>query len=273
MTFNLRIKILLNFFAIMLASLSAEAAEIALKANVDATRAIVRLGDVAEVKSADDKLAALLNDLALFPSPTPGRTRMLHVRELRELMALNGIATGDVRFSGSRLVRVGAIRELPAKYSRPRQPAASPKYVVALRPLNRGDIIRAADVEVRSFEEPPRRMKAATELKNVVGREVLRSIGSGQPIDEQQLRRPLLVRRGQVVQVQAKAAGVVVTTTARATEDGAAGDIIVLQSIENREKYSASVTGLQRAEVYVSGIRAVDSRPAVSRQPARTILK
>ena len=273
MTSTLRSKILLNFSAIMLASLSAEATEVVLKAKVDVKGSIVRLGDVAGVKSADDRRAASLKDLALFPSPTPGRVRTLHIRELRELLLLNGIAIDDVRFEGSRLVRVGASREIQAQPTTPPTARSSPKFVVAVRPLKRGDILRAVDVELRSLDEPPRRMKAATLPQNVIGREVLRSFSAGQPIDEHQLRRPLLVRRGQAVQVQAKAAGVVVTTTARAMDDGAAGDIIVLQSLENREKYSAYVTGLQRAEIYVSGIRAVDTRPVVSQLPVRPNLK
>jgi len=165
------------------------------------------------------------------------------------------------------------MRKLQAKAPSPAESAPKQEYVVTVRALNRGDIVRIADVELRPLEETPLRGKAAIQLKDVVGREVLRPLASGQPIDERQLRRPLLVRRGQAVQVRAKAAGVVVTTTARATEDGAAGDIIVLQSLENREKYSAHVTGLQQAEIYVSGIRAADTRPSVSRVPVRTNLK
>lgn len=273
MASTLRIKIMLNFIAIMLASLSADATEVALRSKADVRGTLVRLGDVAEVSSPDGQRAELLKELALFPSPSPGRTRTLHVRELRELLVLNGIATQDLRFSGSRVVRVAANEEIQAPTPAAKQRPVVEGFVVAVRPLNRGDVIRAADVEVRTMDEAPQRIKAATDLKNVVGREVLRSFRSGQLIDEQYLRRPLLVRRGQAVQVQAKAAGVVVTTTARATEDGAAGDIIVLESLENREKYSAYVTGLQKAEIYVSGLRAADLQPAVSQLPARPILK
>ncbi len=87
-------------------------------------------------------------------------------------------------------------------------------------------------------------------------------------IDKRQLKKPLLVRRGEVIRVMARAAGVQVRTTARATEDGAFGDIITVQSLENREKYSAHVTGLQEAEVYATAVPASGTSPRrVSRRP------
>jgi flagella basal body P-ring formation protein FlgA len=66
--------------------------------------------------------------------------------------------------------------------------------------------------------------------------------------------------------VRARAAGVQVTTTASATEDGSLGDIIMVQSLENREKYATHVTGLQQVEVYATGVVATDpARQTVQR--------
>lgn len=69
----------------MHASLSAEATEVVLKAKVDARGAIVRLGDVADVRSVDDKRVASLNAIGLFPSPTPGRICVYSCRNRTDL--------------------------------------------------------------------------------------------------------------------------------------------------------------------------------------------
>lgn len=272
MTNSLRIRIVLNFSAIVFASWSADAAEITLKPSALAHRAIVRLGDVAEVRAQDGNFVSQLQEIALFPAPATGRTRTMYMRELRELLVLNGFDVNGLEFSGARMVRVKVGDRATLQPQRLTQPSRQEGFVVAVRQLKRGDIIREADVELRSLDEPPRRIKAATSIKEVIGREVTRLFLPEQPIDQRQLRRPLLVRRGQAVQVKAKAAGVVITTTARATEEGALGDIIVLQSIENREKYAAQVTGLQRAEIYVSGTRVSDPAATVSTLPARRTL-
>lgn len=269
MTSSLRIKIIVNFFAILLASLSADAAEIVLKAKHTADRSIIRVGDVAEVRGDTRQQESQLRQLPLFPAPGEGRVRTLHLRELRELLVLHNIAVDKIKFSGERLVRVDLKPQAVLQPASRSAPKAEAGFVVAIRPLTRGDIIRASDVVVRPLLQTPTRINPATRLSDVVGHEVLRTIALGQPVDRRQLQKPVLIRRGQAVQVKAKAAGVVVTTTARAAEDGSLGDIILLQSLDSREKYSAHVTGLQTAEIYVSGIRAVDPTPTITRRPTQ----
>ena len=97
--------------------------------------------------------------------------------------------------------------------------------------------------------------------------EVLSPIREGQLINLSQLRKPLLVKRGELIRVRARAAGVQITTTARATEDGALGDIVNVESLENREKYSTYVTGTQQVEVYAAGIVAADPKPPTAQRP------
>ena len=138
--------------------------------------------------------------------------------------------------------------------------------VVTKRALNRGEIIRDADIELQPIDPKAKNSQFPMQRQAVVGMEVLTPIREGQAIARAQLRKPLLVKRGEVIRVRARAAGVQVTTTGRATEDGALGDIIMVQSLESREQYPTHVTGLQQVEVYATGVVARDpARPAAQR--------
>ena len=147
--------------------------------------------------------------------------------------------------------------------------------VVAARPLNRGDVVNEADVVLLPISDATRKIAAIRGggvlhlMSEVVGLEVTRSMAPNQPFDARLLRRPLLVRRGEVIQVTARAAGVTIRTSARAVEEGSHGDLIMLQSEDNRQKYLARVTGLQQAEVYASG-PVVHDRPAPEAADDRT---
>jgi len=258
----MRIKTLLNFLVIVASSLSADAVELCLKPKAESNGSLVLLGDVAEIHGATDEHRVALERIELFPTPTDQRGRALHARELRELLALQDVNVQELRFTGARLARISAAsKDRPHTAEIQSASLANAQVVVATRKLNRGDVIREADVALRKLDQLSPATTLTETLAEVVGKETLQPLQIDQPIDRRQLRRPLLVHRGETLRVVARAAGVQVFTTARATEDGALGDIIVLQSLENREKYAAQVTGLQQAEVYASGVLANDPVP------------
>ena len=74
------------------------------------------------------------------------------------------------------------------------------------------------------------------------------------------MRQPLLVRKGEVVTVYVRASGVQVRTTARSRDNGSHGELINVESLENRKTYFARVTGIQEAEVYARGESAADAK-------------
>jgi flagella basal body P-ring formation protein FlgA len=252
---------------LLVASLSAEAAEVKLKRSVKSKGSLVLLSDVAQVQDADPTVVRALERIELFPSPTGGRARTLRIREVRELMRLNGVDLTACRFTGAQTCRINSQpveRPVVVTTRRPAEastPAGS--IVVAVRPLSRGEIVTAADVMLRPITESARKVAGiggraiAQRVDEVVGYELTRSISANRPIHVNSLQRRRLVRQGETIQVIARAAGVTVRTTARAMEDGSQGQLITLQSTENREKYSARVTGPQQAEVYASGRMAV----------------
>lgn len=259
----------LYFIAIVIGNWSADAAEITLRPQAHAKGSLVLLGDVAEVKSNDLERNATLKRLELFPAPAKNRSKLMHVRELIELLTLHSVDITDIEFAGTRTTRIYAPREqskVVATQMLTPAVTATEMVVVTRRALNRGDIIRDADIELQPSDPKAGRLPFATDRQSVVGMEIQYPIREGQPIALNQLRKPLLVKRGELIRVRARAAGVQVTTTARATEDGSHGDIILVQSLENREKYPTHVTGFQQVEVYATGV--VASEPA---RPGRSI--
>lgn len=133
--------------------------------------------------------------------------------------------------------------------------AAVPLVVVAARAFVPGDIVQRADVKLGqakwdSSDLPFHR------LDDVLGMETKRAIVDGQVLKQDDLRSPLLVRRGDAVDVFARSAGIQVRTIARAQEDGGKGDLIVVESMLTRERFMARVSGIHEVEVFAQAADA-----------------
>jgi flagella basal body P-ring formation protein FlgA len=124
--------------------------------------------------------------------------------------------------------------------------------VVAAEALARGTILREQDV--RLAPATGRNKQAGyTRLEDVLGKEVRRALSTGQAIDEQAVRAPILVRRGQVVSLYARTDGIQVRTIARARNDGGLGETIDVEGLKDRKLLAARVSGPQEAEVLGAG--------------------
>ena len=141
-----------------------------------------------------------------------------------------------------------------------------PAAVVAVRSLPPGVRIAASDVQLtRVATSSSGRFGTANVLRSldhVVGRETTRAVTAGQVFDRTLLRRPILVRRSDVVTVYARTPGIRVRTSARAREDGSQGDLIMVESLADRRRYFARVTGPREVDVYAGGAQGSPSAPA-----------
>ncbi|HTN75865.1 MAG TPA: hypothetical protein VL096_11485, partial [Pirellulaceae bacterium] len=94
LTVNLRLRttaIALAWLATGCLSTSLRAAEIELKAHCQPAGAMVLLGDVAHVHGAPATETKSLTQLELVPAPSTGRQRSLRLREVQDLLALQGV--------------------------------------------------------------------------------------------------------------------------------------------------------------------------------------
>lgn len=122
---------------------------------------------------------------------------------------------------------------------------------VFTRALNRGDVIRAADIAV---DRQPRGMAArdgVAGLAPAIGQAVRRNVRAGQPILSSDLTKPNLVNRNDAVSLVCETPGMVLTVRAKALDAGAQGDTIAVLNAQSNRVVQATVTGAGRVSVLV----------------------
>ena len=133
--------------------------------------------------------------------------------------------------------------------------ALPPGVVVAVRALSRGAVISAADVRLEPVSTSDTSSDRFYRTQDVIGLEATTAVGAGRPLTRKSVRQPLLIRRGDVVTVFARAAGISVRVMARARDDGSLGDAVAVESMLDRTVYLAQVSGLRQAEVFAQPVR------------------
>jgi flagellar basal body P-ring formation protein FlgA len=358
------------------------AVDVKLREKVAPHGSVVRLGDVAEIATADRQQARQLGSLPLMPAPAPGTERFLRTREIQDMLSAQGVDVGALRFVGAQQVVIAAadgtrtsskvvqvsgeteisqratpmnrhaailagadtertsspidetraseIRtqltsiianylnaktgkaqlwkvecdladrelgkldvaqstptcvggsepwtgrqrfvisfltaqgqmQLPifAEISPPPMPA-----VVAIRPVGRGEVVKAADIELRSIDANSKSVgqrAVADSVEKLIGMEARQAIQAGDIVFTDQVQAPIVVKRGDVITVTSQSGGIRVRTSGRATHDAARGDLVQVEALGSHEKYDARVTGPREAAVFAM------SRPAAP-EPAK----
>jgi flagella basal body P-ring formation protein FlgA len=143
--------------------------------------------------------------------------------------------------------------------------AATP-LVVAKRAVARGNVITAADVEVRTLEPAAKnagRRMGFDSIEKLIGMEAKQPLQQDEIVYLDQVQSPVLVKRGELISVSSRSGSISVRTSAKAAQDGSKGDLIQVQSIDSKQSYDARVVGLREASVFAPArVAAV--------QPART---
>jgi flagella basal body P-ring formation protein FlgA len=156
---------------------------------------------------------------------------------------------GRQRFTLSFSTSDGPIQiPILAEVSPPPMPA-----VVAVRAISRGDVIRAADVELRSVDNNSKlagQRGAFDSVEKLIGMEARQAIREGEVVLTDQVKAPILVKRGETITVTSQSGGIRVRTTARATHDGAQGELVQVEALGSREKYDVKVVGPRQAAVF-----------------------
>ncbi len=129
--------------------------------------------------------------------------------------------------------------------------------VTTLRPIARGDLIRASDLQTEVVEGSLQ-STTITEPSQIIGMQAKQSIGKGKVISRNQIAAPLQVERGETVTVFARTAGIAVRTYAVARQDGALGDLIQVETLDKKDRYAARVSGLRELEVLAAGASVRD---------------
>ena len=244
--------------------------EIHLRSSCDCSGPLVTLGDLAEVRSTRQGEVERLSAIELFPTPPQGKSLTIRRGDVRDMLALRSVDLVGCLLTGAQTTLVrpvsqgddsgSSVRQLGSTDPLPREGGDDPDMtetddayvVVVTRTIQRGEIIRADDVELTLPDARTRRDGIISTLDEVIGREATRTLTAHRVIERRAIRRPLLVRRNDLVTVFARGGGVLIRTSARAMEDGSEGDVVRMQSPDRRKEYLARVVGIQEVEVHVA---------------------
>lgn len=197
------------FITIVVATAATQAGEIRLNEHAEAAGPLVRLGDVAEIAAETTADGESLADLALFPAPAGGRSRLLKRQELVELLALCDVELKGWEFSGADVVEIRGGTSITRTIVRP---------ALHLIPA-RSQVVH----EVKSAAKPA----AETKTEAI----------------------PPLVNRNGAVTVHSLAAGIRITTAGKSLADAAKGQAVLVELADSREKVLAQVVGPQMVEI------------------------
>ncbi len=129
--------------------------------------------------------------------------------------------------------------------------------VVVRQRIAREQLVRPADVEIRE-REGNLPSSSLTDLEQVVGKVALRALRPEEILQKNHLRAAWQVRRGETVRVYVRTGGIVVRTRAVAKENGAMGDLINVELLEDKKRLAVSVSGPGEVVVYATGGQATD---------------
>ena len=160
--------------------------------------------------------------------------------------------------AGEQLILIETLGQKPQRLQITVELQPAPLMVATIRTVSRGNVITAADVELRPQPASAQGTTQAAYFANieeVVGREAAQTITVNQPLTAKLLRNPTLVQRGDVVDVTAHSGGVKVAAKARAKSEGGQGDIVQIELLHNKKAMVARVSGLQTVEILGSADR------------------
>ena len=121
--------------------------------------------------------------------------------------------------------------------------------VVAINAIPNGQMVRASDLELRRIDISSARGKSFNSLKELQGMSAKTYIQAGQVVTASQVIPPILVKRGNVVSLEATSRGFMIRTTGIAQQDGRKGELIRVKNSASKKVIDAKVTGSGRVEV------------------------
>ncbi len=118
---------------------------------------------------------------------------------------------------------------------------ARPLVVVPRDSLRRGHVIASSDVMLQPAPRGVAINSVITNIDDVVEMQVQNVLQKDRPIPSSSISRPILIERGDLVEVQVIGGGITVATSARSLGRGSAGDLIAVETLDPRKKVMARV--------------------------------
>ncbi len=165
------------------------------------------------------------------PTDQPELAALRNLGGVTHLEAVSSIQEGMCRFRMIARNIAGPIdQEFTIKL------VAHPEIVVPTRSMGRGHRIEASDLEMRSMAPGDMDRDMITDINVLVGQEVRSNLRVGQAIKYQHFGSPILIHRGDLIEVRVIGGGVNVTTNAKALGDGSESDLIEVETMNPRKR-------------------------------------
>ncbi len=119
--------------------------------------------------------------------------------------------------------------------------AATVRVVVPAHDIARGDTIGENDLAFATVDGNALMSGVPTKFEEVKGMQARRVLSAGQPFRTQDVRRPIVVGKGETVTMQFSAPGVELTAMGRAMSEGGVGDTVTIQNPASYRMVSAIV--------------------------------
>lgn len=126
---------------------------------------------------------------------------------------------------------------------------AHPRAIVSRASYRRGHRFQSQDLTTRPVPEEQWNDRFVTSPDELIGMEAKGTIRENVPITRELIGRPILIRRGDRVEVRVIGGGVDVTTNGRAMEEGSESDLIEVETLEPRKKLIARIAGPGLVEI------------------------
>lgn len=120
--------------------------------------------------------------------------------------------------------------------------------VVASRALSRDRMVRRSDLKRKKIDVTGMGDPCTTPSK-LVGKRLKHSMRAGEPFEAGDVARPLLVEHGELVTLQARKGGLLVTARGIAQNDGVKGEMIRVENTSSGREVFARVSGDGRVRV------------------------
>jgi flagella basal body P-ring formation protein FlgA len=117
------------------------------------------------------------------------------------------------------------------------------KVVTTTRDIARGEVIADADLTIGTAATAALTGTVITDLNAIRGMEARRPLRAGEVISMSDVRRPVVVTKGQTVTMTFDAPGVSLTAMGRAMSEGGVGDTVVVQNPASYRMVNAVITG------------------------------
>ena len=120
--------------------------------------------------------------------------------------------------------------------------AATVRVVVPAHDIARGDTISESDLTYATVDGAQLMSGVPTKMDEVKGMQARRTLSAGQAFRSDDVRRPIVITKGQTVTMEFEEPGVELTAMGRAMSEGGVGDTVTVQNPASYRMISAIVT-------------------------------